>query len=436
MLTRGKGSTTRKTAAIIGSIGVFLLVAGFFFSITGCGDGKKTVSESSEVRLEFWNTMEGPEASIMPELIKIFEEKNPGILVDSKKVDFYKAREKFKESIKAGSGPDLMRADRFWLTDFVEQSVVAEIKGSTIKEELEDMVPVAKGVVTHRGKYWAMPISVDCLAMFYNKKHFKEKGLKVPKDFDEFTAAAAKLTDPSRGRYGFFIYPNGWYFEPFFFGFGGQYFSPSGKLAIKSDHAKKAMEYLLHLKDTLHVVPPVNLRSNSYLTMINSFKSGQVSLIFTGPWAIRSVIDGSAFKDDNSNLGIAPIPEGPHGTFSPTGCQTLVISKNSKHFNQALKFLRYMFSKEVQMKLSIVNFGLPARRTVFAAPELKRDPYLQTFIRQLQMSRKVINSPLRGEIYRPLGDKLRQVLNGDLSPDYALNDFQAEWKAKHPSSGD
>jgi arabinogalactan oligomer/maltooligosaccharide transport system substrate-binding protein len=272
--------------------------------------------------------------------------------------------------------------------------------------------------------------------MFFNKKHFKEKGLAVPTNLDEFTEAAKKLTDSGKGRYGFFINPNGWYFEPFFFGFGGQYFTPEGKLAINSDQAKKAMEYLLHLKDGLRVVPPVNLRNNVYHTMIHSFKTGQVSMIFTGPWAIRTIIAGTAFKDDNNNLGISPIPEGPHGTFSPTGCQTLVISKNCKNYDAALKFIRFIYSPEIQKLLSIVNFGLPARKSVFAADELKRDPYLQTFIRQLQMSRKVISTPLRGEIYRPLGEKLKQVLNGDLSPTYALNDFEAEWQARFPANGD
>jgi hypothetical protein len=52
------------------------------------------------------------------------------------------------------------------------------------------------------------------------------------------------------------------------------------------------------------------------------------------------------------------------------------------------------------------------------------------------MSRKVINSPLRGEIYRPLGEKLKKVLNGDLTPTYALNDFQTEWHARFPESRD
>jgi hypothetical protein len=43
------------------------------------------------------------------------------------------------------------------------------------------------------------------------------------------------------------------------------------------------------------------------------------------------------------------------------------------------------------------------------------------------MSRKIISSPRRGEIYAPLGDKLKAVLNGDITPEYALNDFVTEW---------
>ncbi len=402
-----------------------------FFLVSGCSGGSSGEDGSGKVTLEFWNTMEGAESRAMPAIIKDFCTANPGIAVNEVSVEFYKAREKFKESIKAGAGPDLLRADRFWVNDFVNSSCIAEIAEKEIREELDDMVPIARGVITFNDKYWALPLSVDCLALFYNKAHLAEKGLQVPANFDDFSAAAATLTDANLGRYGYFIYPNGWYFEPFFFGFGGQYFGPDGSLAINSDPARKAMEFLLHLKDGLKAVPPVNLRSNVYQTMMGSFSSGQVSMIFSGPWAIRTVIAGSAFKDNNNNLGIAPLPQGPHGSFSPTGCQTIVIARTTKHRMAALKFARFMFSTEVQKRLTMINFGLPARRTVFSAPELKKDPYLQTFIRQLQTSRKIINSPWRGEIYAPLGEKLKQVLNGDLTPEYALNDFANEWKNNH-----
>lgn len=422
-----KNKVNLRTAAVLAA--VVLLSAGLLLLNGCCGKSKSGAgSGSGKVKLEFWNTMEGPEARVMPAIIAEFCEANPDIEINEVPIDFYKAREKFKQSVKAGAGPDILRADRFWLSDFVKEDLIEEIKEAEIKAELDDMVPVARGVVTHKEKYWAVPISVDSLAMFYNRRHLEEKGLRVPDNFDEFSAAVEKLTDHNKGRYGFFIYPNGWYFEPFLFGFGGQYFAPDGTLAINSDAARKSMEFLLHLKDELKAVPPVNLRSNVYQTMIHSFSSGQVSIIFSGPWAIRSVIGGSAFKDDNNNLGISQLPAGPHGTFSPTGCQTLVIAQGSKNRAAALKFALHMFSFETQKRLSMVNFGMPARRTVFAAPELKKDPYLQTFIRQLQMSRKIDNMPMRGEIYAPLGEKLKKVLNGDLTPEYALNDLVTEWK--------
>ena len=309
---------------------------------------------------------------------------------------------------------------------------MAEIKENEITEELADMVPVAREFVTVDKKIWAIPISVDSLAMFYNKAHFREKSIPAPKDLDEFSKACEKLTDSTNDRYGFFIYPNGWYFEPFFFAFGGQYFDADGKLFIKSDAGRKALEFLLHIKADLKAVPPMQFSTKLYGTMIKSFSSGQTSMIFTGPWAIRDIIAGSAFRDNNANLGVEQIPAGPRGTFSPIGCQSIAISSKSKQREAALKFAKFMFDFEIQKKFTMANYGLPARRKVFAAPELKKDPYLQTFIRQLQMSCKAYTHPHQSDIYEPLGDKIVKVLNGDLTIEYALSDIETEWKASHP----
>ena len=403
-------------------------------SLTACCNSENSSSGNSEgkIVLEFWNTMEGREAAVMPEVLKAFHSKYPDITVKETSVDFYGAREKFIKEASEGKGPDLIRTDRFWLPTFVDKGLLAEIKENEITEELADMVPVAREFVTVDKKIWAIPISVDSLAMFYNKAHFREKSIPAPKDLDEFSKACEKLTDSTNDRYGFFIYPNGWYFEPFFFAFGGQYFDADGKLFIKSDAGRKALEFLLHIKADLKAVPPMQFSTKLYGTMIKSFSSGQTSMIFTGPWAIRDIIAGSAFRDNNANLGVEQIPAGPRGTFSPIGCQSIAISNKSKQREAALKFAKFMFDFEIQKKFTMANYGLPARRKVFAAPELKKDPYLQTFIRQLQMSCKAYTHPHQSDIYEPLGDKIVKVLNGDLTIEYALSDIETEWKASHP----
>ena len=229
--------------------------------LTACCSSNNSSTDSSEgkIQLEFWNTMEGREAAVMPEVLKAFHAKYQDITIKEISVDFYGAREKFIKEASEGKGPDLIRTDRFWLPTFVSKGLLAEIEENEITEELADMVPVAREFVTSNKKIWAIPISVDSLAMFYNKAHFREKSIPAPKDLDEFSKACEKLTDSSNDRYGFFIYPNGWYFEPFFFAFGGQYFDADGKLFIKSDAGRKALEFLLHIKSDLKAVPPGRL---------------------------------------------------------------------------------------------------------------------------------------------------------------------------------
>ncbi len=423
-------SDTSKRPSILLSVS---LLAAFLFFLTGCC-GKKNSEGSNtgkQVKLVFWNTMEGAEAEAMPAILAEFSKLHPEIQIEQVMTNFYETKSGFKKAVRDGVAPDIVRADRFWIADFASSGVLSAIEEKQIKKELEEMVPVAKEVIRYDNNYWAMPISVDSLAMFYNKKLFKKYNISPPTNFDEFAEHAKLMTEENTGQYGFFIYPNGWYFEPFYYGFGGQYFNESGELVFDYEVAKKSFQFLLHLKENLRAVPPINFRDKVYNTMIKSFGNGKIGMIFSGPWAINSIIKGSAFRDSLENLGIAPLPAGPYGTFSPTGCQTLAISSSSKYKPEALKFLKYMFSYDVQKRLSMANYGMPANRKVFSAPELKNDPYLQTFIRQLQISRKIVTKPNQGNIYEPLGEKLKSVLNGEISTEYAISDFIEEWKNKY-----
>lgn len=395
---------------------------------TGCGSSDTSSSAKSET-IVFWNTMAKAELELMPEVISEFEKKYPNIKVKQKVIDFYKAKEKFIES--ADNPPDVMRTDRFWLPNLFKKNLLMVFSQKEFKTEISDMIPIAKSIVTVDKKICALPISVDCLALFYNKKLFKKHNIMPPNNFDEFSAAAVKLTDPNEGVYGFFVYPNPWYFEPFLFGFGGRYFSNSGKLAINSDQTKKAMDFIVRLKDSLRVVPPVNLRQDAYKTMIAGFKGGQISMIFCGPWAIRGLIQGQEFKDNQSNLGVYPLPSGPSGVFPPVGCQSLVISSNSKHKSSAIKFVKFMYSPEIQAKLAKVNYGLPVRKSVFYDKELSRDPFLKNFIVELKAIKNYKVNSLRGNIYQPLSKILRKVFNGDITPTNALQDFEKEWHDKY-----
>jgi len=414
---------------IVGIRKVFWCIFIFIF-ITGCGSTPTSESRSKSVKIVFWNTMNQNELDILRPLISDFTAKNPAYTISMEPIPFNFARSKFEQGIKAGVSPDIFRADRFWLNGFVKAGLIEPLDYEILHDEIEDLLPVAREVVTSDSKIWALPHAVDCLSLYYNKSHFKEAGLPPPPNLDNFKKIAKDLTNSGRGRYGFFMNPDAWWFEPFLLGFGGQYFDKTGNLILNSDETLKSLHFLLELKDTEHSLPPVNLRTNAYSLMMQSFKMGQVSMMFNGPWAIRDALSGPAFKDSSDNLGIAPIPGGPSGRFSPMGCQSYVIPMGVKNKKEVLLFMKFLCSAEVESALSKHNYGIPARKSLFSDPELKNDPYLGPFINQLQTLKILETSFDRVKLYTDITDHLVKILNGDLSPEDSLKDLTSLWNKK------
>ncbi|HNV68472.1 MAG TPA: extracellular solute-binding protein, partial [Candidatus Ozemobacteraceae bacterium] len=224
--------------------------------------------------------------------------------------------------------------------------------------------------------------------------------------------------------------PDGWWFEPFLFGFGGSYFE-NDKLSFQSEATIKATHFLIDLKETAHALPPVNLRTSSYDVMMTSFKNGQVSMVINGPWAIREAFAGQAFKENVSNLLIAPLPKGPAGFYTPVGCQTWVVPSSCKNRKEAIELIKFLSSTEAMAVVCKKNYSIPARQSLFNDPELRKDPFLAPFLRQMQECRPHPNDHAdRGELYTLIGEYLVKVLSGDVTPEDGLKDLTAAWKGK------
>jgi len=411
----------------------FLLALVLLLSQAGCGNSKASrstgpapASNLGKARLKLWNTMTPTESEAFAPVLTEFKLAYPDIAIDVESIPFSQARAKYEQAVKTGTAPDIFRCDRFWLKDFATREMLEPFDTAGMQAELEDLLPLARDVVTVEGKFWGFPHTLDCLGLFYNKAYFKEAGINhPPEDFDGFRETARKLTDPGRARYGFFIHPEGWWFEPFLFGFGGRYYTAAGELNITSDQTLKALHFLIDLKEADHSVPPVNVRNDAYTIMMQSFKSGQVGMILNGPWAIRDILAGQAFRDDSSKLGVAPLPRGPVDRHSPVGCQSLVIGKGCHHRPEAQAFIRYVCSPEALGILVKRTYGLPARKSLFNDPEIKNDPFLSPFVLQLQTLKGSGDQPRDGSLYGPIGDHLALVINGDVSPEDAMRDMDA-----------
>ena len=141
-----------------------------------------------------------------------------------------------------------------------------------------------------------MPALVDNLAIVYNKKLFADAGIAPPSPtwtWDDFRAAAAKLTDPSKGQYGWLIPADGsedtvWHYASDALG------SRRRHPVARQQHAVFNSEAGVKALTTLQQMA-VNDKS-LYLDTTNEngpklMNSGKVAMLVTGPWDLSQLSD-------------------------------------------------------------------------------------------------------------------------------------------------
>src|SRR4029079_19646194 len=76
----------------------------------------------------------------------------------------------------------------------------------------DDFYPAEREAATAGDKVVGGPALAENPEIVYNKKLFADAGVAPPSPtwtWDDFRAAAAKLTDPSKGQYGWALYAGG-----------------------------------------------------------------------------------------------------------------------------------------------------------------------------------------------------------------------------------
>ncbi len=179
-----------------------------------------------------------------------------------------------------------------------------------------EMPAAARTVATADGKVIGIPALVDNLALIYNKKLFDAAGVAYPTDdwsWDDFRAAAKKLTNPATNTYGTAYSVSGsedttWHLWPLLWQHGGKILDGT-KPAFNSDAGVEALETLRQMA--------VDDKS-MYLDQTDEkygplFNSGHV-----GDDALRPVVAAGHQGQPSSTYGVADLPglNGDHQTVS------------------------------------------------------------------------------------------------------------------------
>jgi multiple sugar transport system substrate-binding protein len=189
----------RKKISIISS---FLLIA-MMVVFSACGCNKPPASGTNyEVRLEVWGLFD--DSDVMQKAISEYQKRNPVVKeIIYKKLTVQSYENDLMEALATGNGPDIFLVHNTWLPKHQDKLAPAPIDNLsstkapilTPKQVADQFPDVVSADFVSGGKIYALPLSVDSLALYYNKDLLNQAGIATPPaTWEAFDDAVKKIT--------------------------------------------------------------------------------------------------------------------------------------------------------------------------------------------------------------------------------------------------
>jgi len=403
---------------------LFLIAAtALLVASAGCGGSS---SSNGVVNVTVWHGYEDIEGKAMTSAAARFNATHPKIHVTVQNygnADY--ALQKVLTAIRGGAYPDIAYLYGSWAANIARSPTAVDLS-SRIKEpgvNWNDFWPAERQAVQVGDKVIGMPALVDNLALVYNKKLFDQAGIPYPTanwTWDDFRAAAQKLTDPSAKQFGWAYVADGsedtvWRFDALLWQAGGDILnSDNTKAEFNSPAGVQAATLLQQMATVDHSVYLDNGNGN----YANLFNSGKIAMLFTGPW------DLSGFPDVDYGVQVLPGDQN-HQTISGPD-QWVLFDNGSERRDAAWEFLKWFTASEQAMAFSLATGDLPIRASQTDLPDypkyVEKYPGIDMFVKNeanAEKARPVLAT--YNEISQAMGQALQAVLLGKAEPKQALD---------------
>ncbi|WP_127475902.1 sugar ABC transporter substrate-binding protein [Microbacterium sulfonylureivorans] len=386
-------------------IGIGALALATAVVLAGCGGGTAAPEATEEAidgtgaELVVW-TDEEREAAITA-AAAAFEEET-GATVTLVKKNFEDLRNDFIAQVPTGEGPDITVGAHDWLGALVAAGVVDTID---LGDKAEEFEPVALEAMTYDGQLYALPYSLETIALIQNVDLVGEE---APATWDEMIEKGLA----SGAERPFVINTNGETGDGYtMYGFQTSYGAPvfvqddSGSYTSEvgmGGEAGDAFATWLGANGsagTGYISTTVDYDINNEL-----FNTGKAPYTIQGPWAI------SAFPD--VNVAVNPIPSAGGEAAAPfVGVQGFYLSSQSENALLAQEFLvNYLGTEEAQRALYEADPRIPAWSTL--ATEVSSDPIIAGFLASAQSGVPMPSIPEMGSVWDLWNAAQSQIING------------------------
>ena len=389
-----------------------------------------TRAAGRSIQLKYWSQLQ-PETQRWKDnlvVINSFMEKNPDIYVTTEHPAFADFDTKLVTAARAGTPPDMSEvADSFPQLAKGGYLVQLDPFVQDIKLDLKDYYAGKLSTCYVDQKLYALPITADCRALFYNVKLLKDAGVEQPpKSWDELVDVAKKVTKNGvygwgvqGGNQGFMICEQ---FSAFFIQNDGQIISDDQKKAMTDQPEWITGATFWQELTTKHKVTQPSAATDDQNAMYALFAQGKVAMFPSGPWGRPNVIDANKnlkFGED-FNVSVLPYPRDKHpGTCQGGWLQS--IWSASKVQDAAKKLLAHYHTPENIAQEAASSMPTRASSTKFKP---FNDPWYDPYWQTMPFARAPVPTIAAGaEIGTALYKLLQSMLLGQQTAEQAGKTF-------------
>lgn len=322
------------------------------------------------------NLSKNPRSDVLQKHQKEFEELT-GISVGSEQIPEQQQRPKAALELAAGRPSfdvimvSLHVSKRLfgrakWLLDM--RPLLANPSLTAPDYDFADMSPAAVAASTQPdGRMDSLPINPDLWIIFWNKEIFSAAGLGFPATMDEMLDTARKLTDKSKGIYGYvgrgLKNANVPVWTSFLLGEDQATVTPDGTKLL-TDTPEAIWAATLYQNLMRETAPPGSIGFNWYECQ-TTFAQGRAAMWLDGIGFSAPLVDPAKSKVVGK-VGFSTPPKGPKAQHSASFTDAMAIAAASKHQGAAYLYCQWATSKAIAREILATGSGTPGRLSVYA----------------------------------------------------------------------
>lgn len=365
---------------------LLIIVSGFALAGFGCRQ-PQAVRETTATSLVVWGLWQ--DSDVLNPVLRTFKDQT-GIDVQYKKIASVASYEKeLVEALAAGRGPDIFVINNTWVEAKHDLMSPAPADIITQRDVQNEFVDVVTQDLARDAFVYALPTSVDTMALYYNKDLFNSAGIaEPPRTWRDFQNVVIKLTKVSN------------------LGVIGQ----SGAAIGTASNINRAPDILQMLmiqsglpilsvgqgESRINIANETGARALSFYTdfsnkskqvftwdisqdySIDAFSQGKTAMLFNYAYQIPTI----KAKNQRLSFGVAPVPqiEGNSKQITFASYWPFAVSASSKSPHAAWRFVRFLTSKSVADIVNKAQGVPPARRD--SIPDYASDPVMGVFAEQ------------------------------------------------------